>query len=228
MSKRKAKTRTKAQPSVRGRRPTKRQREMLRRQRISDAMKLYWKTKKTKAQRIRASQEKMPKLPKGFERVDPRGAISFMLHQAGTEMSARYGYDYDVRHAVNADKSISYEMRMVLPRRGFDPQKFMTDLANALHHVPGTWISMGFRFQPKRLSEDERETYDRYRGNVQIQAYTRRSSGRRIVALEATAEQILANVEAKKGWRPEQVFVRVHWSPEGVAGKRPHRTNLKG
>ncbi len=211
----------------RGKRPSKREREKLRRERIAASMREYWKTKKTKEQRAKAAVKEMPPLPKGFGRVDPRAEISSMLEQAGEEIKHFWNFDYDVRHAVNADLSISYELRIALPSK-LEVERFMTDLTNALKSVPGTWVSIGFRFRPKKVSEEERETYDRYRGALQIQAYTRRSSARRLVALEATAEEILENVKEKKGWRPEQVFVRVHWSKEGVTGKRPHRTTLKG
>ncbi len=211
----------------RGKRPAKREREKLRRERIAASMREYRRTGKTRAERARAATREMPPLPKGFGRIDPRAEIASMLEQAGEEVKGAWGFDYDVRHALNSDLSLSYELRLALPSK-LEVARFMTDLTNALKSVPGTWVSIGFRFRPKRVSEEERESYDRYRGALQIQAYTRRSSARRLVALEATAEEILENVKEKKGWKPEQVFVRVHWSKEGVTGKRPHRTTLKG
>lgn len=219
--KRKALTRKQARkPAIRGRRPTKKQREKLRRERIAASMREYWKSGKTKAQRLRIEAKKLPKLPKGFQRVDPRVAIGEMLQNAATSISDKYKTDTNVRHALNSDETVSYELQGTMPPKS-QTTDFLIDLTNALRAIPNTWTSVGFRFRPKTdIPEELKDKYDRYRGMQQIQAYTRRSTSRRLVALEATAEQILANVKKKRGWKPEQIFVRVHWTGAGRPSKR--------
>jgi hypothetical protein len=212
----------------------KKAKEEIRRQRISESLKAFHKTGKKKADRAAtekaAKVEKLPPLPEGFGRIDPRPEIQDMLHKSGEEMVRIHGIDHDVRHAVNADNSVSFELRFAVPKK-FDPQIMFTDLASSLRSIPGTWISLGFRFRPSKMSPEEAESYDRYRGMTQIQAYTRRSTPGKIADLEATAEKILANVKERKGWVPETMFVRVHWKEEGFTSQerkaQQHRGTLK-
>ncbi len=208
------------------RRPPKRVREKLRRQRISAALREFHRTGKTKVQREReVAKREYPALPKGFERIDPRPRVDTMLRLAGAEVRATHGLDYDVRHAVNADKSVAYELRFAMPRKP-DVQVLLTDVANALRPVPGTWVTMGFRFRPEKLTAEEAALYDRYRGQVQVQAYTQRSTSGHLATLEATAEEVYSNVKSKrKGWVAETMFVRYFWTPTGERVTR--RKNLK-
>lgn len=210
----------------RGHRPGKRDREKARRERISAALRAYHKSGKTKAQRATVKRERdkrrKARLPKGFERIDPTPGILEMLAQSAEEMRAKYGLDSSIRHAVNADETVAYEARFILPKKP-DMQKVLTDLAGSLRPVPRAWYTIGFRFAPKSVDEEIRKAYERYKGMEQVQAYTQKATAGKIVALEATAEQILANVEAKRGWKPSEVFVRLFWSPY-----RPQRkSNLK-
>lgn len=210
----------------RGHRPTKREREKARRERISAALRAYHKTGKTKAQREKG--RKVPrgkikaKLPKGFERIDPTPGILSMLGTSAEEMKARHGLSGSIRHAENADGTVAYESRLTLPRKP-DMQAILTDLAGSLRPVPTAWYTIGFRFAPKSVDEEIRKSYERYKGMEQVQAYTQKATARKIVALEATAENILRHVKEKRGWNPAEVFVRVFWSPY-----RPQRkSNLK-
>lgn len=199
----------------------KKQQEKARR---AQAVKEYHKTGKTKRQRNKEVKDKLPPLPKGFGRIDPRPQIQTMLEQAMAEMRGLHGLESDVRHAINADKSVSYEARFSLPKK-WDPQIVLTDLVNALHSLPGTWVSIGFRFRPSKLTPEEAQSYDRFRGMTQVQAYTRRNTSRKLAGLEATAEEILSNVRARKGWKAETMFVRVHWTKYG--DRPPRSRNLK-
>ena len=211
---------------IRPHKPTKREREKLRRERISAALKAFHSTKKTIKERKKETRKKLPKLPKGFGSLDPRPDMNASLARAGVELYARWGVESEVRSAVNADKSIAYELRIVMtPSARKDPQRFLTDLTNSIQSVPGTWSTIGFRFRPKKITEEEREKYDRHKGTIQIQAYTQRTSSRHLVRLEATAEQILDNVKERKGWIPDSCFVRMFWHKHG---ERPSRNkNLK-
>jgi hypothetical protein len=210
------------------RRPPKKVREATRRARISAALLEFHKTGKTRKAREKAQAKavKLPGLPRGFERVDSRPRIGFMLRQAGEEIGARYGFDHDLRQAINADKSVAYELRFALPDK-IDPQILLTDVANALRPISGTWLTFGFRFRPGTMSPEMAAKYDRYKGTMQLQAYSQRSSPGHLATLEATAEEIYRNVKRRrKGWKAETLFVRVMWSPDGNRPER--RTNLKG
>jgi hypothetical protein len=219
--------------SVRG---TLKAAEDKRRKRISAALKRYHaaekaKKERRKQQRALKKEGKAPKLsplPRGFKSIidkDPRPGMRDSLAEAGAIMFARWGVSSDIRHAVNADKSIVYELRIAMsPSASKESQAFLTDLANSIRPVAHTWSTIGFRFKPKKITEEEREKYDRHKGTIQIQAYTQRTTSRHLVRLEATAEQILTNVKERKGWKPETCFVRVMWNESGERPKRKKNT----
>ena len=215
---------------------TKRQKEKLRRKRISISLKAFHRTGKKKEERARERVEKVKKklspLPKGFGRGDPRPQIQAMLTEAGMELSQRFGTDYQVRHAVNADKTVTYELRFSIPRGMKTPHPgskldpvidLLIDIGNAVKAVPSTWVSIGFRFPAdvKLLKEEEEEKkYERFQTLCQVGAHFQRFTERKIFTNVVGAQMVFEHMMENRRRRPEQVYVLIHWSREG---ERPEK-----
>ena len=88
------------------------------------------------------------------------------------------------------------------------------------------WISNGIRrvtsFNPTRDKEDEIEEfhYERWRGRVGAGTYYQRATVPKLATNFDTAIDIERNMRGKRRRKAEQVYTRLHWTPEN---KKPTR-----
>ena len=115
---------------------------------------------------------------------------------------------------INADGTVDAELLVYL-QRGQSVRDLSLDIEEALSPPRGQWFNVGIRVPPNKAIENP-EDYERALGLIQIQMYSRRSryAG---PAWNDWREEVLPKIEkGTKGWRkPEQLFVRLYWSPTG-------------
>lgn len=143
--------------------------------------------------------------------------------KASLEASAARFEDLDkravgkVRVYRNADGSVSGEIKIPLHSR-LSAKRVLLDMGDAVKGVrrAGVWEQVGFTFEPtaKTRTREEWQKYNRSRGGMgRLGTYYRRRDklGNSIL----TARDLVDKVQRRKRGTVNQVYVRLHWDPEG-------------
>lgn len=122
--------------------------------------------------------------------------------------------DSNVDSAVNADGSVDVEIRISVPR-GEDGRSMLLDLADKVVVPHGWWIAVGWIFSPSAdMTDEERANYERFYKLLQVHTHYQQSD--RKSANIVGALKIYDSLEESKRRKPEQFYIRIHWSPEGI------------
>lgn len=112
----------------------------------------------------------------------------------------------------NSDGTIDGELRVGVSR--FDEiRNALRDVKNNLIKVPGTWITVGLRFDPTVEGDLDEETinrYKKYRGLLSANTHYSHTEDLELNFLVADVE-IAKNFESNNWQAPKYIFVGMHW-----------------
>jgi hypothetical protein len=151
----------------------------------------------------------------GERREQTRERIEKAFDEAIDKLGAYQG-NIDSRVHVNKDGTIDGELRVYV-RRGEDPEEVLTDIENAIGNVPNTWISTGVRF----ASRGEEDLYTKFQGMSQAQTYYQRNVPSKSKFNFEGGRVIVTRLKQRGRRKPQQVFVRFAWNPEGTQPSHP-------
>jgi hypothetical protein len=157
--------------------------------------------------------------------VQTGDTASARADEAFATITARLSQIQDARVRVwpYSDGSIDGEALVKVPR-GVSTNDLLLDLEETFGREGikgGFWMSVGVRFT---IKEDE-EIYRRYKGyndvNTHFQPFKQSSV---VDVFNIARHEIATGMEGKYGRKPDSVYVRIHWNPEGSQpkGREPH------
>ena len=166
--------------------------------------------KPRKPRKVKTKVKPKPK-PKPAARGTPEGEAQIMKERMETAQIALPDSTI-LGPVINADGTVDAELLVYL-QKGQSVSELSLDIEEVLRPPWGQWFNIGIRVPPNSAIENPEE-YERALGLIQIQMHSRRSryAG---PAWNDWREEMLPKIEkGTKGWRkPEQLFVRLYWSP---------------
>ncbi len=135
-------------------------------------------------------------------------------------IAAKVDADTIVDSKTHADGSLDAELRIAIPR-GENGSKMVLDLAEHIILPRGMWAAFGWIFAKGVMSDDEIEDYERYHKLLQVHSHYRHVGIHKPGRMQATpggiqaARDIYKSLMKNKRRKPEQFYIRLHWSPDG-------------
>jgi hypothetical protein len=163
-----------------------------------------------KPRKVKTKVRPKPK-PKPAPRGTPEGERQIMMERLETA-KASLPDSTILGPVINADDTVDSELLVYIPK-GKSVRDLSLDIEEVLRPPRGQWFNVGIRVPPNKAIASP-EDYERALGLIQIQMHSRRSryAG---PAWDDWRQEVLPKIEkGTKGWRkPEQLFVRLYWSP---------------
>ncbi len=198
--------------------------ETRRRKRISASLKRWRKTRVTaperrwgvKVAKEQKAEKRKVKIPL---ELSPKDRAVRHLERIGGYVEG----DSTVDSATHADGSMDAEIRIAIPR-GVDGDEMVLDLAEHIILPKGMWAAFGWIFSKGVMTDEEIADYERFHRMLQVHSHYRRVGFRKPGRMQATpggiqaARDIYKVLMENKRRKPEQFYIRLHWSPDG---KRP-------
>jgi hypothetical protein len=164
----------------------------------------------TRAPKTEAKPPK-PVKPKKSNRGTPKGEAQVMRERLEA-VKLTVPDSTVLGPVINEDDTVDAELLVFIPR-GFSVEDISFMVEEHLRAPAGQWITVGIRVPPNKTIENP-EDYDRAMGLLQIEIHSRRSQYAGNMWMDWRDDVLPKIDKGTKGWRkPEQMFVRLFWSP---------------